>query len=328
MNLEHLRLACAICEAGAVLDRFKHIVFDANQVRAFNGIVSFEAPFELEGAPRFAVSEEKLARALSACDGEDLRISQTPDFLVFKQKKLTIRVRKIDADAVFTARLESPSEEDRVSAGNILDALRQVAPFISADASRPWSVAALVKKGYVWATNNLSLARCEIATKDENEWSFECRIPSQAVPIALMLDAVDWIARTQTTIFMGVFGGCTFAFPESAGEWPDVSKFFEGMPSSMPRLDPTLLQGAKTIEKFADRFVTLNNKAIEGKSKTIEGEYEVEVEEGKGIYSAKLLSLILTHATHADFSTYPNPVFFRGPRIEGVAVGVAPSQQP
>lgn len=320
MNLEPLKIACDVCESGAVLERYKHIVFDENQVRAFNGVVSFEAPFDLDGE-RFAVNEERLSRALSACEGEDLKVSQTKDFLVFKQGKLTIRVRKADPDAVFTAKLEPPSGRSRASAGGILDAIRQVAPFVSADASRPWSVAALVKDGYAWATNNLSLVRCPIVSALKSEREFFCRIPAVAIPLMLMLPEAEWIARKETNIFLGVGGG-TFAFPENAAEWPDVEKFFAGMPKTMPLLDPALLVGAKTIEKFSDRFISLNNQALEGKSATMESEYEVQVEEGKGTYSARLLSLILTHATHADFSPFPKPIYFRGPRIEGTATGV------
>ena len=317
-EVKALQTACLICESGAVLERYKHLVFDQDQVRVFNGIVSLQAPFSA-GAERFAVNEERLARALAACAGEGLIVSQTAEFLVFKRNKLTIRVRKLDADPVFNESIPMPKKAQRVPAKELLPALSLVAPFVSEDASRPWSVAALVKDGYVWATNNLALVRTPFAA------SSSFRIPLPALQVLLALESFDWIAHEEQRVVVGA-GDMLIAFPESSGEWPDVSKFFATKPKRLDKLDAELLVAAKTIEKFADRFVTLSPEMMQGKTTTMESEYEVAVKKGAGTYSARLLSLVLSVATHGDFSTYPKPVFFAGDGIEGVAVGVNPEQ--
>lgn len=319
--IDSLQLACLVCESGAVLERYRHIIFEDGTLRAFNGIVSFEANSDLDPSEHFAVNESKLAVALRACEGKGLKVSVNKEFLVFKQNKLTIRVRKIDPDAVFSARLVRPSRDARAAAGNLLEALKTVAPFVSSDASRPWSVAVLLRDNYAWSTNNLSIVRSPVSEL------FDARIPGAVVPLLCMLPAIDWLSVNKELQTITV--GCKrsfVAFPSSQGEWPDVNKFFTGHPKKLPLLDEDLLDAAKTVEKFADRFVTLNDSSVEGKSATIESEYQVEVKKGKGTYSARLLSLILTYAKRADFSHYPSPIPFSGDELEGIAVGVAPAE--
>lgn len=320
-DIEALRLACMVCESGAALERYRHITFEDNQVRAFNGIVSLQAPFALD-ADRFAVNEERLERALSACEGEGLTVSSTKEFLVFKKKPLTIRVRKIDSDTVFTERLSAPKVAERKDASSLQEALAKVSIFVSADASRPWSTAAFVSGDkFIYATNNLSLARSPCVIP------LACKIPSPAIPILLALPGIDWIAREPDTSQICVgYKRTVLSFPEHEGDWPDVAAFFKDKPKKLPDLDEDLLNAAKTMEKFTDRFISLSDKSIEGKTATLESEYEVQVKKGRGTYSAKLLSLVLSVAQRGDFSTYPKPVFFEGEGIEGIAVGVAPSQ--
>ena len=309
--------ACLVCESGAVLDRFKHVLFADNELRAFNGIVTFQAPFAADGEC-FAVNEERLARALAACGGEQARAVRTPDFLVLKQERLTIRVRKLPSEKVFLEHLPIPKKKDRVNAAGLLAALRRVAPFISVDASRPWSVSALVANGYVWATNNLALVRTPI--KLDGTW----RLPLPAVQLLLLLEDVDWIARAGARVLVGA-RDMLFAFPESSSDWPtNLEAFFASFPARLPELDKELVAAAKTIEKFSDRFVTLTEDTVQGKTATLESEYEISIHKGSGTYAASLLSLLLASATHADFSTYPKPVHFKGELLEGVAVGVAP----
>lgn len=317
--LDSLQLACKVCESGAALERFRHIVFSDGQVRAFNGLVSLQAPFDA-GGEEFAVNEDRLARALDACAGDELKITFNDKLLVFKQNKLTIRVRKLDATPVYNPRLTLPGKDARMDAKGVQEALRTVAPFISADASRPWSVSVLVKDGHAWATNNLSLVRSPVPDK-----SMALRIPSAAALLLLELPALDWIARDGNLIYVGC-KRTALSFPEAAGEWPDTAKFFAGQPKQLPKLDDELQKAAKTVEKFADRFVTLNASSVETKTNTLESEYEVQVKKGTGTYSARLLSLILSHATHADFSSFPKPIFFAGEGLEGTAVGVSPEK--
>lgn len=318
--LHELRIACNVCESGAIVEKFKHIVFAEGTLRAFNGVVWVQAPSSIDPAETFAVSEERLMQALSACEGDGFattKVSLNKDFLILKKDKLTVRVRKIDASGFYNEAIVAPSKKDRIKCPLVLqEALRAVAPFMSADASRPWTTSILLRDGYAWATNNLSLVKFPLDLPVK-EW----RIPAAAVPILLSLPDVEWIAMEGHRIVVG-WGQVRIAFPAASAEWPaDLSGFFKKAPKKLPTLASELRDAAKIVDKFADRFVSLRPEKVEGKLATIESDYEIEVPNGKGSYPAKLLLLILNHASHADFSTYPEPIFFAGEKLRGVAVG-------
>lgn len=329
MSILHrsLSLTSKVCERGSPLQQFRHITFEEGTVRAFNGLVHMQAPSALDHEEAFAVSFDRLATALRAVEGDEFEVKQKGEFLVLKKGRLTVRVRKLSTDGVYSAALKHPPKAQRTAAPGFQLALHACAPFVSADASRPWSVAALARGGYLYATNNLSLVRFPF------EFPEELKIPGPAVPLLTELSSVDWISKQGNLILVGC-GEALLSFPEAAGEWPKVEDFFAPMPKKLPVADGLLLEAAKTTEKFADRFVSLTDSSIEGKVATIESEYEVDLPNGKGIYNARLFSLVASVASHIDFKTYPKPVFFRatwhfgdeeGP-LEGMMVGVPPER--
>lgn len=316
-----LSLTSMVCEAGSSLEQFKHIVFNEGAVRAFNGLVHLQAPSGLDKDLHFAVSFDRLSVALRALAGEEFEVALKPEFLVLKKAPLTIRVRKLAAENMYQSEIKLPPKSERTPAEGFLDALRKVAPFVSADASRPWSISALLRANYIWATNNLALVRYPFKA------ATSLCIPSQAVSLLLELKDVDWIASQEKQIVVGC-GEAVLAFPQSASEWPDVMPFFNAMPKRLPKADPILTDAASTIEKFSERFVTLTDRSVETKLASLESEYEVNLPKGKGTYNARLFSLVAAHATNIDFGTYPKPVFFASGAMDGVMVGVAPEQVP
>lgn len=316
--IPELRTACMVCESGAVIERYKHVVFADGTLRAFNGVVHVQAPSSLDPILRFAVNEERLLQALSACESEDVEIKNTSDFLVMKHGKLTVRIRKISADTIYHDAITGPPRAQQHKVPEFQEVLRAVAPFMSADASRPWTTSILFRGGFAWATNNLSLVKYPMVSQIPSQFT----VPSAAVPVLCNLSSIDWIYVDGNAQVIVGCGKLKVAFPQASAAWPaNVADYFDKAPKKLPKLDAELLAAAKIVEKFAERFVSLRPEKVEGKLATIESEYEIEVPNGKGIYPAKLLLLVLTHATHADFSTYPEPIFFAGEKLRGVAVG-------
>lgn len=311
-----LLLTTAVCERGAALEQFKHIVFENGNVRAFNGLVHLQAPSDLDDQETFAVNFDRLATALRAVEGEDCEVRTNANHLVLKRGKLTVRVRKLGVDAGYRTALTAPPKKQRTSAAGFLDALRLVAPFVSEDASRPWSVAALMRGGWLYATNNLALVRHPIEDAGE-----ELRIPGQAIPLLLALNDVTWYAKNGTQIMIGCKDGL-LSFPEAGGDWPDVAAFFAQRPKRMPAAPDDLHDAAVIVQKFADRFVTLNDAALGSKVETIESEYELAISKGQGTYNARLFALVAEHATHIDFATFPKPVHFNAGAMQGLMTGV------
>lgn len=315
MISENLLRACEVVERGSVTESLRSILFIDGRVRAFNGVYEYQAPSGLSPTEHFAVAEAKLSAALRAC-GPVLEISTTPDFLRLKQGPLSVRVRKLDPSKIaYEPIVLSPTALNQNIEG-LQESLAAVTDFVSTDASRPWSVAVLIKDGYAWATNNLALVRSPLAVSLP-----EMRIPGGVVPFLCALPDIQYYDIDERSRLVFSWTDQLVRCPQSAAQWPDLAKYFENFPAKLDEVGDDMRVATKTVERFADRFIKLNVQQIESKTTELETEYEVAFDKGAGLYSARLLALIITHATHADFSFYPKPVYFKGPRLEGTAIG-------
>ena len=312
---EYLLRACDVVERGSITEELRRVLFIEGRLRAFNGMLEYQAPSGIDAAEEFSLSEAKLANALRAC-GEELTMSSLPDFIRFRKGPFSVRVRKMPTDKLHYDRISLPVEAKEQSAAGLLEALRAIRDFISTDASRSWSVSALLKDGYAWATNNMALVRTPIPA------SFPLmRIPIAAVHFLCELKSIDYWHVDPNGRLVFVSGKQLMRCPQAMGEWPDVAAFFKDFPAELAPVPAEMLSAATMVKKFAERFITLSASSMKSSEEAIESEYEVEFSKGAGKYSAPLLALILAHATHADFSFYPKPAYFKGALIEGVAIG-------
>lgn len=315
--IEYLLTACEVCERGAAIAELRQVLFADGRLSAFNGIYQYQAHSGLPREERFAISEQRLASALQSCT-EELQVTSTKEFLKLKNGPFTVRLRKIETQRVLE-RISIPKQAATQKPTGLQAALRLVREFISTDASRPWSTAALLKEGYAWATNNLALVRVPVTIPAALEG---IKIPVPVVEFLCSLPSLDHFHIDSVGQLIFASGRALVRFPQAQADWPDLAKFFDKMPKELPPLPPEMRRAASQVGKFADRFVSVEQLKVEGKSESMETEYEVDLEKGKGLYNSKLLSLIVAHATHADFSFYPEPIFFKGDGIEGTAVGM------
>lgn len=317
----YLLKACEVCERGASISKLRQVGFRDSRLHAFNGIYQYQAPSGLPPEEEFAVSEERLVSALRSC-AEGTIASVTKDFLRLKNGPLTVRVRKV----------QTPVDYDRItmpkSAANqrcvdfgLLAALQAVRPFISDDASRPWGMSVLLKNGYAWATNNLALVRSPLKIPALLEG---VKLPAPAVHFLCDFPELGHYHIDEQARIVITLDKALVRFPQSRPEWPDVDRFFAKMAKNLAEVPEELRTATEVVRKFTDHFVSLSAEKVESKNEALESEYEIEFKKGIGRFNAKLLSLILSVTTHADFSFYPEPIFFRGERIEGTAAGIVP----
>lgn len=319
-TIGYILRACDVTHSGAMIEKLRRLVFADGRLQAFNGMVHFQAPSGIAAEEQFSVSEEKLASAVSSC-GETAEISVTKDFLRVQQGPFKVRVRKLSFDDCYYRRLSMPKSAAQQTAVGLRDALREVQDFISTDASRPWSCSAMVKEGYVWATNNLSLVRAKV------DLDIEMRIPVAAVRFLCELPSIDHYHIDENRLLFNC-GKIIVSVPQSNAEWPDVSAHFKKMPKKLSPIPDDMKTASRMVGRFSERFTSLSTSLVQSAEQTIETDYEVDFAKGKGQYNAKLLTLILEHATHADFSSYPEPIYFRSDKIEGTAVGIRPASEP
>jgi hypothetical protein len=152
------------------------------------------------------------------------------------------------------------------------------------------------------------------------------KIPVPAMDFLCALPKLDYYHLDDQKRVILTSDKALIRFPQSQPDWPDVARFLVDMPKKLPEVPAEFKAAASQIERLSDRFMSMSALKIEAKTESLESEYEVEFAKGKGTYSARLLALILSIATHADFSFFPQPIFFKGVGIEGTAVGIRNEQ--
>lgn len=311
---DHLAQACKICIRNAALTRFGHIVFQDGAFQAFDGCIQMQAPSIFPAESIFALSESKLSSALSLTSPVDA-IIETAEMIKLTRGPLGVRVKKADAALGFFEPFKMSKGAKK--ADGLLAALRHVEPFMSEDATRPWSVSALLADGYAYATNNLALVRSPLPAIFDEPLS----IPLPAMRVLCSLPSIDRIERPSEGRIRLSCGDACFQFSTGSAGWPEMPPLFKKLPKKMPPLPPEMREATEAAAKLSDRFISLGANKVESKSDIMDSTYEVDLKGGSGLFSARILALIAQVATHAEFSFFPDPIFFRGEGIEGTAVG-------
>jgi hypothetical protein len=298
-----------------VVKNFTRVSFAHSRMQAFDGVIQFQAMTVFPRESAFTLSEEKLAAALSLIAPAE-KISESAEFVRMVRGPLSVRLRKLDASEGFFDPFKMSKNAKK--AEGFLDVLKLVAPFLSEDATRAWSLSVLIKNGYAWSTNNLALVRAPYSSPFGK---IALSIPAPAVKLLVELPSIDYIELESDGHITLSSGKLLYRFAQASSEWPDLEKMFDAMPKKLPLLPSEMREAAATSSRLSDRFTSLSLNKVESQGAALESTYEVAFEKGEGLFSAKLLTLIADKATHADFSFYPKPIFFRGEGFEGTAIG-------
>ncbi len=152
--------------------------FYKGRIQGNNGAICLDAPFGYFEMDEITVSAAKFYRAAKLCAGKF-------NYSITNNQRLHITKSKF--------RALIPMHEQRaynrwvamggriIEVDGLLKTLKRLRPFISEDASRPWSRSVLFRDGYAYSTNNVVLARLP-APKIQ-----ETRIPVLAIDVLLEL---------------------------------------------------------------------------------------------------------------------------------------------
>lgn len=310
-----LARACKVCEARAALTKFSHIAFQMGRFQATDGVVTVQGRSVFPPESSFSLSEVKLAQALTLIDPVE-KIDETAEQVRLARGPLKVRLKKLAPELAFFDPYKMSKSAKK--AEGFLEALKRVAPFMSEDATRPWSISVLFDGEHAIATNNLALVRTPCPALFDEPVSF----PLPAVKQLASLERIDYIEQHPATKNILVASGkLLYRFPVGAVGWPDLTKYFEKIPATMPPLPPEMIKATHAGAMLSSRFITVSANKVDAENESLDATYEVDLAKGSGVFSARLLALIAEVATHAEFSFYPEPIFFRGNLIEGTAVG-------
>jgi len=268
----------------------------------------------------FTVPAEKFIKAVTACKGQ-------PNITVGEDGTIKVSKSRFRVTLPILPSTDFPTQsfkpDDAVEIKDFQGfrpALRKILPFISLDASRPWSLGVNLCADYFYATNNVSMARVPVSWEGPN-----INLPRYVVEEILdICQPILSIWASPTSI--------SFEFPEGwfraqlyADSWPqgiasmfDKEREFEPVPEGLSAAIEQIVPFCPDV-----KFPTIH--FTQGSITTANGLQSAEIGfdwHGVGVYRAEVIQLVLGAAKEWTPSAYPNPVFFRGDGIEGMCVGV------
>jgi hypothetical protein len=309
-----------------LLPAITHFAIENGFVRAFNGSLAMCAPiaFNIDCKPKAV----QLVNAIEQCGDAQIQLSMT--------EKGRLRVH----GGSFKAFVDCITEEtphvlpegvevrlDMVQSGGttlgnaLLKALHAVEPFISNDASRPWSNGVLLRDHSVYATNNVIAVQYWTSIP----LPFSVNIPSTCVAEMLRINEPPIYAQVAEQ-------SITFHYADTrwirtallATTWPDVDRIL-GKESVNTPVDKELFVGLEKLKKFTDKLGRIYIK--DGVMSTSEEEdqgarFNIPDSMWTGVYNVDMLLLLKDIAEKADFNHYPNPSTFEGGMLRGAIVGM------
>lgn len=268
----------------------------------------------------FTVPAEKFIKAIVACKGEPV-IAHQPDGTVKVSKgRFRVTLPALNS-ADYPTNTFKPDDAVQIAApAGFLAALRLIYPFISRDASRPWSMGVCLRPDYFYATNNVTLARVPM------QWNGPLiNLPNFVVEELLDInEPIKEIWASPSAISFKFQGGWmrsqlfADAWPESIPKMFDVTREFVPVPEG-------LLDAVEKLIPFCPDVKFPSIHFTDGGITTANGLQSAEIGfdwAGVGVYRAEVLQTVLRVATEWDPTAYPKPVFFNGKGIQGMMIGI------
>lgn len=316
--LDTLRLVRGTVSDKDLVPILTHFHFYNGRLQGTDDRVTLDASCTgIEGT--LTVPADKFLLAVDACDGEPkLSLSETGR-LTISRGKFRAQLQTLPGDS-FPRRELLPTDVPRVKApANLLEALRRLVPFISNDASRPWSMAVLIKDGYAYATNNVQLVRTPF--KSDIPMTIPARAINELLRVALPPLTMCATERVVQFEYKDFWLSCQ----QSSLGWPDVAPMFDARPKKIIQVPAGLKKAVERVSRFspdqAFPVVKITSECVS----TLEGVHQATFE-GFGLpdcaFHAQQLLLCLSEATHVDFGAYPKPIHWYGDGIEGIVTGV------
>jgi DNA polymerase III sliding clamp (beta) subunit (PCNA family) len=268
------------------------------------------------------VDADRFMAAVDACDGEPDDVFVEEGLLVVKKKRYKAKMKMMDATQ-FPRQGYDSGMAVRVRGGEaFLDVLRRLRPFVSDDASRPWSMGVLFQGGYAYATNNVLVARAPTGFDIEARRTV---VPVFAIDELLRIGVGPLeVTRTSTALFF-TFTTWWLRSHLIETEWPDVAALFTGWKRKLPSVPNGLRDDLRRVAEFIpDKKYPVIKFSPDGIA-TLEGDYFAEVTDYRlpnAQFRVEPLKLLLDNATHCDFSLYPQRCPWFGNDLEGFIVGV------
>lgn len=293
----------------------QHFHIQGGMIRSYNGLIGLGGPIDLN--LDICPKATELIKAIQVCK-DTIQLHVTPSGkLAVKSGKFRAYIECIPHD--FPEVL--PEGAFVEVNGNIIKALKTLAPLIADDASRAWARGILFKNNSAFATNNIVLAEYWLG------YSFpvEVNIPRAAVMELIRIgEEPIRLQMAENCITFHFTGGRWLRTQTHTTQWPDLSRILDNESVQKP-FPPTFFNSLDDILPFTDdlgRLFLSTGKIGTCVEENLGASIEVDGIDNEGCFNIKQLQLLQKVATSIDFSTYPAPCLFFGENIRGAIVGI------
>lgn len=265
-------------------------------------------------SPDFAAAATPLLKALKS----DSSFRVTENLVVVKTGSIVERFSRLNSSP------PSMNEEDSGRATFFMKGwlapLKQSLKFAGEEVSRPWTMGAFCKDGYLFTTNDVCLSR--------SRFPFSIPFEGRTIPRAFADFITAYADDVEDVWWDGSFrallsSGVTVWAPPLTNQTPEkVVEAFNALYSEPSSVLPQEWKAdvLEICSKVEDEVHLSADKVYASMiNRDVIGELTTDVE--RACYTGKALADVLKVATHADFKDYPKPVSFKGDMLCGIIAG-------
>lgn len=293
-------------------------------IHANDGRMTVGTPFPFEG-PDVLVPAEQFEKILVNKPEGNFSWEREEDRLVLKRGRFKGRIKTMPIDS-WVMPTDLPLGLTPIPDG-FIEGLRALLPFISENATKPWATCVGVIGDYLYASNNIAVARVLCPTYLEAE---EFLLPRWVVEFIVKREEglTAWLADENRVTFLWE-DGSWMRSQLIMDKYPPVQtildKYFQG--DVDVEITPEWRKVIRRIAKIADdpviRLRPEECAGSTGEVLAVEDEGGAPVPEGltETVWDLRYLEPVIAVATHWNPRTYPSPAPWRGGNIEGIIAG-------
>lgn len=293
----------------------QHFRIQGGTIRGYNGMLGLCCPIslDLDVSPKAG----PLIKAIQTCS-DTIQLHMTPaGKLSVKSGKFKAFIECIQENypEVVPEGVEIPLN------GTMLKALKQLAPFIADDASRPWARGILFRGQSAFATNNVVLLEKWLGY----DFPIEVNIPRSAVVELIRIgEEPERLQVTENSVTFHFAGNKWLRTQTYSLDWPDLGKVLDRANVQAP-IPEGLWQGIKDLVPFVDDlgrvFLTPGNLAT-GQAEGSGASVDIPEIQTTGCFHHEQLSLLEKVANTLDLSNALAPCIFYGDTLRGAIIGM------
>jgi hypothetical protein len=318
--LTDLKYLVATTSRKEFTEELSHIHIHAGRGYAFNGLMSASTNVDVGLTVRPHASS--FIKAITACDDKEAIALHITDAgrLGIRSGKFKAFVQCLDP---YKEGIDIPKPQGQIVevTDELLASIKELAPFMSIDASRPWAQGLRLVGNSIYATNNIIL----VQRWHGANFPYEIVIPADFVKAVIKVNEKPTRAQVTDSSLSFWFSNDRWLRTQLVVDgWPtNLDKIFreseyakplpDGFFPALEKLRPFMSERGQ-VYIFPDKLATSQTEG-DGAS--------VDIETGiTALFHLEQLQLLQSVMHRIDLSSYPSPSPFFGNKLRGVIVGL------